>query len=113
MNVFNETQDRDNDGLTPIKPEPQDEHHIHVEEEQAYTTIESEHPRGPMASNIVQISGGRRKQTAISVVVPMQQFQHNATADQQLSRNLNTMNVPIVRNNRRVPFVPSPQLSSD
>ena len=54
-NAFNETQDRDNDGLTPIRSEPQDEHHIHVEEEQADTTIDSEHPRDLMASNITRV----------------------------------------------------------
>ena len=100
MNACNETQERDDDGLTPIKSESQDEHDIHVEEEGVDTPMEPEHPRDHMASNVIQSSGDRREQTAISVVVPIQQSQHNATADQQLSRDPNTLNVPIVRNKR-------------
>ena len=98
MNACNETQERDDDGLTPVKSESEEEHDIYVEEAGVDTTMESEHPRDQMASNVIQSSSDRREQTAISVVVLIQQSQQNATADQQLSRDLKTINVPIVRN---------------
>ena len=100
MDACNETQERDNNGLTPTNSESQDEHDIHVEDERVNETIETEHPRDQMASNVIHSSGDRREQTAISVVIPIQQSQHNETADQRLSRDLNTTNVPIVRNKR-------------
>ena len=100
MNAWNETQERDNDGLTPMKSESQDEHDVHVEEEGVDTAMESENPREQMASNVIRSSGNTTEQAAISVVVPIQQSQHNATTEQQLLRDLNTMSGPIVRNKR-------------
>ena len=100
MNAWNETQERDNDGLTPMKSKSHDEHDIHVEEEGVNTTMDSENPRDQMTTNVIMGSGDTTEQAAISIVVPIRQSQHDATVEQQLLRDLNTMNVPIVRNKR-------------
>lgn len=98
VNVDNRTQERDDDELMPIKTEPQDEHHIHVEEDQEDTAVDPEQSRNRMASHAIQISGDRTEQPAIGVVIPEQRSEHSPAANQQLSRDQVMMNVPVIRN---------------
>ena len=98
FNVDNQSQEHDNNIHTPIKPEPQDKHRVHVEDDQEDTTVDSEHSRDRTTSPIIQGSNDRGEQTAVSVVLPVPQ--HSLVANQELLRDQDTTNIPVMQNKR-------------
>lgn len=106
VSVENRTQEHGDNESTPIKTEPQDENHRHVEEDQGGTAADPEQSRNQMTSHAIRIGGNRTEQTATSVVIPVQR-------PQQLSRDQVAMNIALVRNKHngaRKPSTEGPQV---
>ena len=101
LNGSSETQEPGNDGLGPPEPDSQGERPVHPEEDPNDMIIDFENPRDQTTINVVHDSGDRTKQAAIAVVIPLQIPQGQPAADQELSPDEGTMNVPVIQRKRK------------